>query len=91
MKRFTCINDREEIVDGAIEGTKEQVLAWMKKTFPGLRERGESEMMSAMEFFHKGDITAYKTADGESVYLAESGERTGNNENSEKDNPIVVA
>ena len=81
MKRFTCINDREEIVDGAIEGTKEQVLAWMKKTFPGLRERGESEMMSAMEFFHKGDITAYKTADGESVYLAGCGERTGNNEN----------
>ena len=71
MKRFTCINDREEMVDGAIEGTKEQVLAWMKKTFPGMRERGEREMMSALEFFHEGEITAYKTADGESVYLAE--------------------
>lgn len=35
MKQFTCINDREEIVDGAIEGTKEEVLAWMKKTIPG--------------------------------------------------------
>ena len=85
MKRFTCINDREEIVDGAIEGTKEQVLAWMKKTFPGLRERGESEMMSAMEFFHKGDITAYKTADGESVYLAEveKGQETMKNRDKE--------
>ena len=71
MKRFTCINDREEMFDGAIEGTKEQVLAWMKKAFPGMRERGESEMMSAMEFFHKGEITAYKTADGARVYLAE--------------------
>ena len=71
MKRFTCINDREEMVDGVIKGTKEQVLAWMKKTFPGMRERGESEMMSAFEFFHEGEITAYKTADGESVYLAE--------------------
>ena len=85
MKRFTCINNREEMVDGAIEGTKEQVLAWMKKTFPGLRERGESEMMSAMEFFHKGDITAYKTADGESVYLAEveKGQETMKNRDKE--------
>ena len=71
MKRYTCINGREETVDGVIEGTKEQVLAWMKKAFPGMRERGESEMMSAFEFFHEGEITAYKTADGESVYLAE--------------------
>ena len=71
MKRFTCINDREEMVDGAIEGTKEQVLAWMKKTFPGMRERGESEMMSALEFFYEGEIKAYKTADGSNVYLAE--------------------
>ena len=80
MKRFTCINDREEIVDDAIEGTKEEVLAWMKKTFPRLRERGESELMTALEFFYEGEITAYKTADGESVYLAESGKKTGNNE-----------
>lgn len=71
MKRFTCINEREEMVDGAIEGTKEQVLAWMKKTFPGLRERGEEEIMSAIEFFHEGEIKAYKTANGEAVYLAE--------------------
>ena len=71
MKRFTCINDREEMVDGVIEGTKEKVLAWMKKTFPGMRKRGKSEMMTALEFFHEGEITAYKTADGESVYLAE--------------------
>ncbi len=59
------------MVDGAIGGTKAQVLAWMKKTFPGMRKRGKSEMMSALEFFHEGEITAYKTADGESVYLAE--------------------
>ncbi len=86
MKRFTCINDREENVDGAIEGTKEEVLAWMKKTFPGMRERGESEMMSAMEFFHKGEITAYKTADGARVYLAEveKGQETKKNPTSKK-------
>ena len=79
MKRFTCINNREEMVDGAIEGTKEQVFAWMKKTFPGMRKRGKSEMMSALEFFHEGEITAYKTADGESV-SCRGRERTRNNE-----------
>ncbi len=85
MKRFTCINDREEMVNGAIEGTKEQVLAWMKKTFSGMRERGKSEMMSALEFFHEGEITAYKTADGESVYLAEveKGQETMKNRDKE--------
>ena len=85
MKRFTCINDREEIVDGAIEGTKEQVLAWMKKTFPGMRKRGKSEMMSALEFFHEGEITAYKTADGKSVYLVEveKGQETMKNRDKE--------
>ena len=87
MKRFTCINDREEMVDGAIEGTKEQVLAWMKKTFPGMRERGKSEMMSALEFFHEGEITAYKTADGESVYLARVVKGRATTKNSDKDNP----
>ena len=71
MKKFTCINDSEAKVNGAIEGTKAQVLAWMKKTFPGICKRGDSEMMSAMEFFYEGEITAYKTADGENVYLAE--------------------
>ena len=71
MKKFTCINDREVKINGAIEGTKEQVLAWMKKTFPGICKRVDSEMMSAMEFFYEGEITAYKTADGENVYLAE--------------------
>ena len=36
MKRFTCINEREEMVDGVIEVSKEQVRAWMKETFPGM-------------------------------------------------------
>ena len=71
MKKFTCINDSKVKIDGAIEGTKAEVLEWMKKTFPGLCERGESEMMSALEFFYAGAIKAYKTADGSNVYLAE--------------------
>ena len=83
------------MVDGAIEGTKEQVLAWMKKTFPGMRKRGKSEMMSALEFFHEGEITAYKTADGESVYLAEveKGQETMKNRDKEnaKSNKTVAS
>ena len=73
------------MVDGVIKGTKEQVLAWMKKTFSGMRERGKSEMMSALEFFHEGEITAYKTADGESVYLVEveKGQETMKNRDKE--------
>ena len=30
-----------------------------------------SEMVLALEFFYEGEITAYQTADGENVYLAE--------------------
>ena len=71
MKKFTCINDSEAKVNGAIEGTKAEVLAWMKTAFPGICKRRESEMMSAFEFFYEGEITAYKTADGSNVYLAE--------------------
>ena len=65
-KKFTCINDREAVV-----GTKKQVFAWMKKAFPGIRERREDEMILAVEFFYDGEITAYKTTDEKTLYLAE--------------------
>ena len=71
MKKFTCINDKRAKIDGAIEGTKTEVLEWMKKTFPGIRDHWDDEMMTALEFFYEGEITAYKTVDGEYVYLAE--------------------
>ena len=73
MKKFTCINDKETKVDGAIEGTKAEVLEWMRNAFPGLRERRENELMTAVEFFYEGEITTYKTAKGKNVYLAEVG------------------
>ncbi len=73
MKKFTCINDSEVKIDGAIEGTKAEVLEWMRNAFPGMRERRENELMTAVEFFYKGEIKTYKTAKGENVYLAEVG------------------
>ena len=69
--KYTCLNGEEEKVDGAIVGAKEDVLAWMKETFPGIRKSTEREMMSAWEFFYEGEIEAYETVNGENVYLAE--------------------
>ena len=37
-KKFTCLKDRGVKVDGAPEGTKKSVLAWMKKFYSGLRK-----------------------------------------------------
>ena len=71
IKKFTCLKDEGEKADGAIEGSKRQVLAWMKKTFPGLRKVEGQEMVPAWQFFYKGDSTAYKTADGKQLYLVE--------------------
>ena len=70
-KKFTCLNDKEKKVDGAIVGAKEDVLAWMKETFPGIRKPTERDMISAFEFFYEGELEAYTTANGEDVYLAE--------------------
>ena len=75
MKKYTCMNGSKEKIDGAIEGTKMEVLEWMKEKFPGIHERADDEMMTALEFFYdKGEIKAYKTADGKYVYLAEIAE-----------------
>lgn len=71
IKKFTCLKDESEKADGAIEGSKRQVLAWMKKTFPGLSKVEGQEMVPAWQFFYKGDSTAYKTADGKQLYLVE--------------------
>lgn len=74
-KMFTCMDFDGNKVEGAIEGTKKQVLAWMKETFPGLHrptsEEEEAMMVGAFLFFFEGEITEYLTADGAEVYLAE--------------------
>lgn len=76
-KKYTCMDFAGNKVEGAIEGTKKQVLAWMKETFPGLHhptpKENEAMMVGAFFFFFEGEITEYLTADGEEVYLAEVG------------------
>ena len=72
MKKYTCLNDEEVKIEGAIEGTKQQVLDWMERTFPGIHEPDRNpNMVYAFEFFYGGDITLYKTTDGKNVFLAE--------------------
>ena len=70
-KKFTCLKDRGVKVDGAPEGTKKSVLAWMKKFYSGLRKVPDQDMMPAWQFFYRGEITTYETAEGQKVYLAE--------------------
>ena len=68
-KKFTCLKSEEERIEGAVEGSKNVVLNWMKKTYPGIRR--STGIMTAFEFFHKGEAEAYKTLDGKTIYLAE--------------------
>ena len=43
-RMFTCLTEEGNRVDGAIEGTKEQVLSWMQNAFPGLRKSEDQEV-----------------------------------------------
>ena len=71
VKKFTCLKDGGEKTKGTIEGTKTQVLAWMKKTFPGIRKAADQDMMPAWQFFYRGETITYETPDGKEHYLAE--------------------
>jgi hypothetical protein len=70
MKKYTCWRKQNSKVKGAIEGSKKEVLAWMRERFPGLKS-GASEFMAAWEFFYEGDIDSYVTDEGKTVYLVE--------------------
>ena len=74
MKKYTCWKDENSKVEGAIEGTKEEVLAWMQERFPEMKPecgQGEDGLVLAGVFFYKGDIDSYVTKEGESIYLVE--------------------
>ena len=71
-RMFTCLTEEGNRVDGAIEGTKEQVLSWMQNAFPGLRKSEDQEVDAIWAFFRPGEAETYETPDGNKVYLAES-------------------
>ena len=75
-KRYTCFAYRDcELVrvEGAIEGSKEEVLAWMREKYgEKLSEHhGEVLMMPAAVFFFEGDSQTFLLSDDEEVYLME--------------------
>ncbi len=71
-KMFTCLTEEGDRVEGAIEGTKEQVLSWMRNAFPNLRKAEDQEVDTIWSFFCDGEAEVYETSDGNKVYLAES-------------------
>ena len=74
MTKYTCWKDYDRKVEGAIEGTKEEVLAWMQERFLGLKlDCGEDEdrLIPAWEFFYEGEVTSYLTNEGGHRYLVE--------------------
>ena len=71
LKKFMCLTIEGKKAKGTIEGTKNQVLDWMKKTFPGIRRAADQEMMPAWQFFYRGETTTYETTNGKNLYLAE--------------------
>ena len=59
-------------VRGAIKGTKDEVLAWMKSHFVGLRPCDmEHRVIPAWIAGYKGEAMIFETAKGEEVYLVE--------------------
>ncbi len=69
--KYTCLKSNGAKVPGAITGSEDAVLAWMRKKFPGLH-RPDDDLLSAFEFFYDdGYCTRYLTSDGEEVFLAE--------------------
>ena len=72
MRKDHVKTDACDRVDAAIEGTKEQVLSWMKNAFPGLRKSDDQEVDTIWAFSRSGEAKTYETPDGNKVYLAES-------------------
>lgn len=68
-EKWTCWIDEEKKAEGAVVGTRKDVLGWMKKTYPGLRKARDGEMVPAWYFFWENDVEHYQSAKGEDLYL----------------------
>ena len=70
--KWACRRQGNFGVKGAIKGTKEEVLAWMKGHFAGLRPcDAERRVVPAWIALYKGEAMIFETAEGEEVYLVE--------------------
>ena len=75
MKRYSCFTSLEPMTkaEGAIEGSKEEVLAWMREKYPKMSPEnpGGEGFFEANVFFYEGYIREFWLPDGEGIYLAE--------------------
>ena len=75
MKRYSCFTSLEPMTkaEGAIEGSKEEVLAWMREKYPKMssEDPGGEVIIEANVFFYEGDVKEFWLPDGEGIYLAE--------------------
>jgi hypothetical protein len=69
--KYTAYNNEFERFDDAPIGSKEEVMAWLKKRFPGLLEKSEPQENEASIFFFDGDVVAYDTDHDGEVYMVE--------------------
>ena len=67
--KWTCWVDEEVKAEGAIVGSRESVLEWMKATYPGLCKVRENVMVPAWYFFYEDDAELYETENGDDLYL----------------------
>lgn len=75
MKRYSCFTSLKQMTkaEGAIEGSKEEVLAWMREKYPKMssEDSGCEGFMDASVFFYEGDVEEFWLPDGDGIYLAE--------------------
>ena len=73
MKLYSCFTSLEPMTkaDGAIEGSEEEVLAWMREKYPKMSSEG---FIRTEEFFpDESDeyVKEFWLPDGKGIYLAE--------------------
>ena len=68
-EKWTCWVDEEVKAEGAIVGSREDVLWWMKATYPGLRRVRDNVMVPAWYFFYENDADIYETENGRELFL----------------------
>ena len=72
MSKWACRRQGNFGVRGAIKGTKDEVLAWMKSHFAGLLPcDAEQRVVPAWIAGYKGEAMIFETAKGEEVYFVE--------------------
>ena len=72
MRKWVCRREGNCGIEGAVKGTKDEVMEWMKGHFDVLRPCEElGHAVPAWFKWYKGEAMRFDTADDEEVYLVE--------------------